>query len=312
MHLFSEQQRRETSSFTYIIWRAKLSFGLPLRHRDDGVCSACARIFVSPGFCGSGSIPIVQGYDAAHSYYIAYCMCFVCTTSACTCRAIYGLRRRHRCRRRSSPSSSLPSSSWRSSSLHGPADGVVAGSSSRAAQAICRKKHARGSHYDVMYAGGRCSTWEFPRAGWGENFENGSVVFEPVQKSSRLDQWLGNHARNHLLREISLRMMRWEKRIIGQNCWTREPSNDDRVDRYCGEIAPCLIDFNLMTYNFRLFKLHRTTIEYNHLLKNDLSFWCKHVTSHWAMTEHDYLLKRSLSEFRYKHPTLFPEWNSSR
>jgi len=48
-------------------------------------------------------------------------------------------------------SSSLPSS-WRLSSVHGPADGVVTGSSSHAAQAICRKKHARGSHY-----GGRCS-----------------------------------------------------------------------------------------------------------------------------------------------------------
>jgi len=51
----------------------------------------------------------------------------------------------------SSSSSSLPSS-WRSSSVHGPADGVVTRSSSHAAQAICRKKHVRGNHY-----GGRCS-----------------------------------------------------------------------------------------------------------------------------------------------------------
>lgn len=47
----------------------------------------------------------------------------------------------------------LPSS-WRSSSVHSPADGVIAGSSSHTAKAICRKKHARGSYYSGRYSRG--------------------------------------------------------------------------------------------------------------------------------------------------------------
>lgn len=68
----------------------------------------------------------------------------------------------------SSSSSSLPSS-WRSSLVHGPADGVVTGSSSHAAQAICRKKHARGSHYDGRTFQGLDDRREdFPRIGLGD------------------------------------------------------------------------------------------------------------------------------------------------
>lgn len=116
-----------------LIYRIMRSFWFLLRNRASRF-EWRPRQFQDPKDSKHTKIP---GNLKIHCVVVWYhiCMCTdrftVLRDAARNSRAIIGVL--------SSSSSSLPSS-WRSSSMYGPADGIIAGSSSHAAQAICQKE----------------------------------------------------------------------------------------------------------------------------------------------------------------------------
>lgn len=139
----------------------------------------------------------------------------------------------------SSSSSSLPSS-WRSSSVHGPADGVVTGSSSHAAQAICRKKHARGSHY-----GGRCSRGLMldVRISQGSGLGDFETVASPTSSRGHGPSHPRTLGTDGARRRRETKFQSHRPRLFGSaDPRTRGSSRDDRIDGRCDEII--LSDFN--------------------------------------------------------------------